>query len=141
MTSQLFSITAQVRRRSLLLSFAEALKPTIGKSVTLVAFNGDFDFRFLMKRYVINNLPIPHQVQRALGARDGFYDPMRAWEGYKGYIAQAELEKVRGITRSDDIDGSQVGEAIDAGGDWARVINHNREDVVCLREIYRRMVA
>lgn len=124
----------------LLVYFALELKPTIGQSVQLVAFNGDFDFRFLMKRYVISNLPIPHQIQRALGTKDGFFDPMRYWEGYKGYISQVELEQAMGITRKDDIDGSIVGDAIDVG-DWARVIKHNAEDIRCLREIYRRMVA
>jgi uncharacterized protein YprB with RNaseH-like and TPR domain len=125
---------------SVLVALAGALDQTIGNPTQLVAFNGDFDFRFLMKRYVINKLPIPHQVQRALGTRDGYFDPMRYWEGYKGYISQAELEKAMGITRKDDIDGSQVGEAIDAG-DWARVIAHNAEDIRCLRAIYRRLVA
>lgn len=104
----------------------------------LIAFNGDFDFRFLMKRYVINNLRVPFVIQRALQSRDGYYDPMRAWEGFKGYISQQELERVMGIVRHDSLDGSQVGDAIDVG-DWAVVINHNKEDIRCLREIYRRM--
>lgn len=129
--------TQFVSEATVLHEYADALAPIGGRSLTLIAFNGEFDFRFLMKRYVINGLSVPTQIQRAL-ARDGFFDPMKAWEGYKGYISQVELEKVLGITRNDDIDGSQVGEAIDAG-DWARVVNHNREDIQGLREIYLRL--
>lgn len=110
------------------------------QAIEIVAFNGEFDLRFLMKRYVINNLPVPFRIQSALAAKVGYYDPMRQWEGFRGYIAQADLECALGITRKDDIDGSQVGDAIDAG-DWERVINHNREDIKNLRGIYKRMTA
>lgn len=129
--------TQFVDESTILQEFSLAMTPVMGQSFTLVAFNGEFDFRFLMKRYVINNIRVPFMIQRAL-ARDGYFDPMKAWEGFKGYISQAELEKVLGISRNDDIDGSQVGEALDAG-DWDRVIRHNREDIQGLRAIYRKL--
>jgi 3'-5' exonuclease len=112
----------------------------IGSVPEMVAFNGEFDFRFLMKRYVINSLPVPMTIRRALNARDGYFDPMRAWEGFKGYISQQELEYALDIVRDDNLDGSEVGEAIDAG-DWDRVVKHNAEDIQCLREIYKRVTA
>lgn len=107
-------------------------------SVSFVAFNGDFDFRFLMQRYIVHQIPQPLRMRGILARRDGWFDPMREWAGFKGYISQADLERALDVKRNDDIDGSQVGEAIDAG-DWERVINHNREDILGLREIYRRM--
>lgn len=110
------------------------------QAIEIVAFNGEFDLRFLMKRYVINGLPVPLRIQAALAARVGYFDPMKQWEGFRGYISQADLEHALGITREDDIDGSQVGDAIDAG-DWERVIKHNREDVKNLRAIHKRMTA
>lgn len=110
------------------------------QAIEIVAFNGEFDLRFLMKRYVINKLPIPFRIQSALAAKVGYFDPMKQWEGYRGYISQQDLEHALGIVREDAIDGSQVGEALDAG-DWDRVIKHNAEDVRCLREIYKRMTA
>lgn len=124
--------------RALLSAFSGLL--TNQQSVEIVAFNGEFDLRFLMKRFVINNLHVPFRIQAALTTKGGFYDPMHAWEGYRGYISQAELEKVLGITRNDDIDGSQVAEALDAG-DWQRVVNHNKEDIQSLRQIYQRLSA
>src|ERR1700688_83977 len=90
---------------AMLTQFAVVLRELtpLGSSVDMVAFNGEFDFRFLMKRYVISNLRVPHQIRRAL-AKNGHFDPMREWEGYRGYISQQELESVLGITRDDDLD-------------------------------------
>lgn len=104
----------------------------------VVAFNGDFDLRFLTQRYIINNIQMPAFLRGILQRKDAYFDPMREWAGYRGYISQAELERVLGIERHDDIDGSQVGECIDVG-DWERVIAHNREDIVNLRKIYKRI--
>lgn len=104
-----------------------------------VAFNGEFDFRFLYQRSVINRVPVPSlPLQRG----SQYFDPMREWAGFKGYIKQTELEYALGITREDplDGDGALVGDAIDLG-DWSKVIAHNKADLVCLREIYRRMSA
>lgn len=117
--------------------FSSNLDRRISQGIDIVAFNGEFDLRFLMKRYVINRLQVPNQIHLAL-RREGYVDPMKLWEGYRGYISQAELERVLGIARADDLDGSMVGDAIDVG-DWDAVINHNLEDIRCLREIYRRL--
>jgi len=104
----------------------------------LVAFNGEFDLRFLMQRMIINGIPVPTAIRAALSNRDGFFDPMKEWAGYRGYIKQAELEAVLGIPREDDLTGADIGTAIDAG-DWAAVERHNVADVENLREIYKRM--
>lgn len=103
-----------------------------------VAFNGEFDLRFLTQRYIVNDIQMPQFLRGILQRKDAFFDPMREWAGYRGYISQTELERVLGIERHDDIDGSQVGECIDVG-DWGRVIAHNREDIVNLRKIYKRI--
>ena len=104
-------------------------------SPTLVAFNGEFDFRFLKKRFIINRIPAPYLP---LNRWDSYFDPMKEWEGYRGYISQADLEAALGIVRDDDMTGAGIGDAIDTG-DWASVVKHNLEDVRCLREIYKRM--
>lgn len=105
----------------------------------LVAFNGEFDLRFLMQRMVINRVPVPTAIRAALSQRDGYFDPMKEWMGYRGYIKQVELERVLGIPREDDITGADVGTAIDAG-DWESVERHNIADVENLRSIYHRMM-
>lgn len=103
-----------------------------------VAFNGEFDVRFLYKRFVINSMDPPAIFKQLLTQRDALFDPMRIWEGWKGYISQADLEYALGIIRDDKIDGSMVGDHIDIG-DWDTVRKHNSEDIRCLREIYRRL--
>lgn len=103
-----------------------------------VAFNGEFDVRFLYKRFIINNVEMPAILRRLLNERGALFDPMHEWEGWRGYISQQDLEYALGIQRNDQIDGSLVGDHIDIG-DWATVIQHNKEDVRCLREIYRRI--
>lgn len=103
-----------------------------------VAFNGEFDVRFLYKRFVINSIEPPAILKRLLNERDALFDPMRIWEGWKGYISQTDMEYALGIQREDKIDGSMVGDHIDIG-DWATVRHHNSEDIRCLREIYRRL--
>lgn len=106
----------------------------------LVAFNGEFDLRFLKQRMIVNGIRVPSVINDALSDRYGYFDPMREWAGYRGYIKQTELEAVLGISRDDDLTGADVGAAIDAG-DWASVERHNIADVQNLRDIYRRMTA
>jgi hypothetical protein len=121
----------------LLHSARQVFEETI-QATDIVAFNGDFDLRFLYQRMVINKVPVPWRLMYALKARDGFTDPMREWAGFKGMIKQTELELALGITREDVLTGAEVGEAIDAG-DWDAVEHHNMCDVENLRAIYRRM--
>lgn len=105
----------------------------------LVAFNGEFDLRFLKQRMIINRIPVPTAISAALSQRDGFFDPMKEWAGFRGYIKQADLEAALGTPRDkDDITGADIGTAIDAG-DWEAVERHNITDVDNLREIYRRL--
>ena len=116
----------------LLRAFANAM-PVGG--YFFVAFNGEFDFRFLKQRAIINRFKIPHMP---LDRGDYYFDPMKEWAGYRGFIKQTDLEEALGLSRSDRLTGGDVGEAIDAG-DWEAVVAHNLADVVNLREIYYRM--
>jgi hypothetical protein len=105
----------------------------------LVAFNGEFDLRFLMQRMIINGVTVPSAIRAALSQRDGFFDPMKEWAGFRGYIKQVDLERALGILREyGDITGADVGAAIDAC-DWGAVERHNVADVENLRAIYLRM--
>jgi hypothetical protein len=106
---------------------------------TFIAFNGEFDLRFLFQRMVINHVPVPHYLREALMKRyDGWVDPMKEWAGFRGYIKQVDLEAAMGIQRPADITGADVADAI-AVGDWAAVERHCILDVDGLRLIYRRM--
>lgn len=104
----------------------------------VVAFNGEFDFRFLYQRFIINGIRRPFLPGHAEGGYH--YDPMKEWSGYRGYIKQSELAAAMGIAVEDETTGADIGTMIDAG-DWAAVERHNISDVETLREIYRRMNA
>jgi uncharacterized protein YprB with RNaseH-like and TPR domain len=119
---------------------AAAIEFRVNTPMDIVAFNGEFDLRFLYQRMVINKIPVPHPLRHALRVREGWIDPMRLWAGFKGTIKQTELELALGISREDAIAGADVGTAIDAG-DWGAVEYHNMCDVENLRAIYRRMKA
>jgi hypothetical protein len=108
---------------------------------TLIAFNGEFDLRFLFQRMVINHVPVPNYLREALMKRyDGWVDPMKEWAGFRGYIKQADLEAALGIPREfDKITGADVADSI-ATGDWGAVELHCITDVENLRAIYRRMI-
>lgn len=101
-----------------------------------VAFNGEFDFRFLYQRFIVNSVKRPFIPGLSRG--DYYFDPMREWAGFKGYISQADLAAALGIAREDTITGADIGDLI-ATGDWAAVEYHNIQDVITLQEIYRRM--
>lgn len=102
----------------------------------IVAFNGEFDFRFLFQRFVINKIRRPFMPGLSRG--DYFYDPMREWAGFKGYIKQADLAAAMDIEVTDETTGADIGTMIDAG-DWSAVQKHNISDVETLRQIYWRM--
>jgi 3'-5' exonuclease len=104
----------------------------------IVAFNGDFDLRFLWQRMIIRSVVVPVRLTQALTNRDGFYDPMRAWAGYKGYISQQDLAAAMGIEVEDKTTGADIGDMILAG-DWGAVEAHNISDVETLRSIHKRM--
>ncbi len=104
----------------------------------LVAFNGEFDLRFLKQRMIVHRISVPTAIHAALSHKDGYFDPMKEWAGFRGYIKQIDLEAALGITRDDDLTGADVGAAIDAG-DWESVERHNLADVENLRQIYKRM--
>lgn len=101
-----------------------------------VAFNGEFDFRFLYQRFIVNGVQRPFLPGLSRG--DYYFDPMREWSGFKGFISQADLAAALGIEREDKTTGADIGDLIDTG-DWDAVEYHNCQDIITLREIYRRM--
>lgn len=102
-----------------------------------VAFNGEFDFRFLYQRFIVNSVKRPFLPGLSRG--DYYFDPMREWSGFKGFISQADLADALGIVREDKTTGADMADMI-AAGDWAAVEYHNCQDVITLQEIYKRMV-
>lgn len=104
----------------------------------IVAFNGEFDLRFLYQRIIVNGFKVPRRLRRALSDRNGFIDPMKDWAGFRGYVSQADLAAAMGIENLDKTTGADMAALIDAEN-WDAVEFHNANDVSILMQIYRLM--
>ncbi len=105
--------------------------------LTYVAFNADFDIRFLWKRMKINRVPVPSSWPMERYPKN-LVDPMRLWAGYGEYIKQTELERILGIERPADVAGADVAKLI-ADGKIGEVVQHCSYDLDGLSEIYGRL--
>jgi hypothetical protein len=119
-------------------SILESISETFSKyHRTLVAFNGEFDVRFIWQRLIVAGIKRPAFLPNP-NEKNAWYDPMREWGGYRGYIKQQDLELALGHVRPSDITGADVGDAVLAQ-DWQTIANHNLLDIQGLQYIYRRM--
>jgi len=132
--------------KTLLLEFSEMLRKWAGDSNRyLCAHNGkDFDFPYLCRRMIINELTIPSLLNIS-GKKPWeitHIDTMELWKfgEYKSFISLNLLAHVLGIpTPKDDIDGSQVGEVYWSQGDLPRIVTYCQKDVVTVAQVYLRM--
>lgn len=98
-----------------------------------------FDLKFLFHRCVINN--VKPAINIPFSGRHGkdYYDTMIGWCGYKDKISQDNLCKALGIEgKPSDIDGSKVWDFV-KGGKCEEVAEYNKDDVLKVREIYKRL--
>lgn len=99
---------------------------------------GGFDLKFLFKRAVILGVnpgfKLPHYGRH----EQHYYDLMQAWEGFGGRASQDSMCEALGINvKSDDLDGSKVWDAVEAG-EYERVVTYNKLDVEEARQLYKR---
>lgn len=111
----------------------------------LCAHNGkEFDFPYICRRLVINNLRIPDGLNSA-GKKPwevGHYDTMELWKfgDFKSYTSLNLLAHSLGIpTPKDDIDGSQVGNIYWRENDLPRVVNYCQKDVITVAQVLLKM--
>jgi uncharacterized protein YprB with RNaseH-like and TPR domain len=131
---------------SLLIEFTSMLKKWVGlESRLLCAHNGkEFDFPYLCRRLLINNLPIPSLLDIS-GKKPWevpHLDTMELWKfgDYKSYSSLNLLAHVLGIpTPKDDIDGSMVWEIYWKERNLDRIITYCQKDVVTVAQILLRM--
>lgn len=96
----------------------------------------DFDLRFLQQRFIVNRLD--PQIDFYLEKKDGIFDTMHAWAGYKSnaMVSLAELCQALGIpVKSNGLDGSKVWEAVMAG-EFEKIAEYNCEDVEATRAVF-----
>lgn len=110
----------------------------------LCAHNGkEFDFPFLCRRFLINNLPLPKllQLQGKKPWQVDHIDTMDLWKfgDIKNFSSLNLLAHVFGIpSPKDDMDGSMVGKTFYEDNDLEKISRYCMKDVVTLARVYNR---
>ncbi|NOK86068.1 MAG: 3*-5* exonuclease [Chloroflexi bacterium AL-W] len=111
----------------------------------LCAHNGkEFDFPFLGRRFVIQQLPIPYllRVQGRKPWETQFIDTMELWKfgDYKSYTSLDLLTAVLDIpSPKDDMDGSQVASVFWKDRNYDRIQTYCEKDVISTAQVLLRM--
>jgi uncharacterized protein YprB with RNaseH-like and TPR domain len=115
------------------------------KSNFLCAHNGkEFDFPYLCRRILANNIPMPDILDLA-GKKPWdvqHLDTMQLWKfgDFKNYTSLDLLAAVFDIpTPKDDIDGSMIGHVFYQDRDLERIRTYCQKDVATLASIFLRM--
>lgn len=109
----------------------------------LCAHNGkEFDFPYIIRRMIINQIPIPYILNTRNKNRYElpFIDTMEMWKfgDYKHFTSLALLCELFGIpTPKDDIDGSEVARVYYEENDLERIKFYCEKDVTALIEVYK----
>jgi hypothetical protein len=111
----------------------------------LCAHNGkEFDFPFLCRRLIINNLPIP-SILNTSGKKPWevcHLDTLELWKfgDFKSFTSLNLLAHTLGIpTPKDDIDGSKVWTVYWNDNDLQRIVNYCQKDVVTVAQIFLKL--
>ena len=132
--------------KKLLYEFSEMLKKwSADGSKFLCAHNGkEFDFPYLCRRMVINQIAIP-SILNMSGKKPwevNHLDTMDLWKfgDFKNYTSLNLLAHSLGIqTPKDDIDGSMVWEVYWQEKNLPRIVTYCQKDVVTVAQIFLRM--
>lgn len=130
----------------LLRQFSEMLtKWAAGEPKYLCAHNGkEFDFPYLCRRMIVNNLPIP-SILNISGKKPwevNHFDTLELWKfgDFKSFTSLNLLAHTLGIqTPKDDIDGSMVWEVYWKEKNLQRIVIYCQKDVVTVAQILLRM--
>jgi 3'-5' exonuclease len=111
----------------------------------LCAHNGkEFDFPYLCRRLIINNLPIP-SILNTSGKKPWevcHLDTLELWKfgDFKSFTSLNLLAHTLGIpTPKDDIDGSKVWSVYWESGDLERIVNYCQKDVITVAQIFLKL--
>ena len=126
--------------------FSQFVRKRFSRSDSLLcAHNGkEFDFPFLCRRFLVNNIRIPQLLH--LSGRKPWevphLDTMEMWKfgDYKAYTSLTLLASTFGIpSPKDDMDGSMVWKVYWHDNDLDRIVKYCMKDVECLVEVYLRL--
>ena len=129
----------------LLTQFSELLNTHFNSNTHLLcAHNGkEFDFPFLCRRYLINNLTLPKllQIQGLKPWEVKHLDTMDLWKfgDIKNYTSLNLLAHVLGLpSPKDEMDGSMVGKTFYEEKNLEKIEKYCKKDVVTLARVYNR---
>lgn len=103
----------------------------------------EFDFPFIARRMIINNIPIPQKLN-LFGKKPWevpHLDTMEMWKfgDYKSFTSLKLLTKILGIpSPKADIDGSQVGYVYHVEKDIDRIVTYCEKDVIAVAQVLLR---
>jgi predicted PolB exonuclease-like 3'-5' exonuclease len=134
-----------MEEKTLLQNFADLLQTYFSKKNNqLCAHNGkEFDFPYLCRRMLINNIRIP-DILNIAGRKPWetkFLDTMEMWKfgDYKNYTSLDLLSAVFGISSpKEDIDGSMIHEIYWQLKDLQRIKNYCERDVLTVAQLFLR---
>jgi 3'-5' exonuclease len=136
---------ASANELEILDQFSELLKQYFNTSSHLLcAHNGkEFDFPFLCRRFLINNLPLPKilQIQGLRPWEVKHIDTMDLWKfgDVKNFSSLNLLANVLGIpSPKDDMDGSMVGKTFYEDHNLQKIETYCKKDVITLARVYNR---
>lgn len=116
-----------------------------GDQKYLCAHNGkEFDFPYLCRRMVINNICIPTLLNIS-GKKPwevAHFDTLELWKfgDYKSYTSLNLLARTLGIpTPKDDIDGSKVWSVYWKEKDLQRIVTYCQKDVLTVAQVFLRL--
>lgn len=126
---------------TVLYKFYQYVFKTYNAEYNLCAHNGrEFDFPFLCRRMLVNNISIPDILKS--GRRDLLLDTMEMWKfgDYKNYTSLDLLAYVFKIdSPKDGIDGSMVAKVYYEDKDYERIKNYCQKDVETLIKVYKKL--
>ncbi|MFY0626254.1 MAG: 3'-5' exonuclease [Reichenbachiella sp.] len=131
--------------RELLTSFIDLLSKLDPEKIQLCAHNGkEFDFPYLSRRILINQLKLPYYLD--LSGKKPWeiqhLDTMQMWKfgDWKSYTSLNLLAQVFEIpSPKDDIDGSDVNRVYYEENDLSRIANYCNRDVLTTIQVFLRM--
>lgn len=132
--------------KTLLLQFCDMLKRwATDSNKYLCAHNGkEFDFPFLCRRLIVNNMIIP-PILNTSGKKPweiAHLDTMDLWKfgDYKNFTSLNLLAHTLNIpTPKDDIDGKMVGDVYWRENNIERIVTYCQKDVVTITQVYLRL--
>lgn len=115
---------------------------TIGNRIpTIVGHNVvNFDIRFLWQRAIVLGVRMPNWFPRdpkPWGIET--FDTMAAFAGARNMIGMDRLCSALGLEGKGEIDGSMIGD-LWVAGEYQKIAEYCRDDVIRTREIHRRMM-